>query len=254
MKHKTLWLLGILMFIGSSLFARELPKPGINLYSLRDDISLGREVVRKFETTVRVVHEYQRWNLDEIGAKLATVVPEHHYRFPHYSFRVVENKSLNAFAIPGGFIYVTTGMLEFVKSESELAAVMAHEMTHVNMRHTTNSLTKRDIFQGIFRGLSYAAGEKKKTSVAFGYASLASTIGFNFFDLKWGRKQEKQADLTAVYMLARAGYDPLAVSRFFERLNQRSKKGSGIPGWMRSHPKTDKRALYTAQFASELQK
>ena len=150
-------------------------------------------------------------------------------------------------ALPGGYIYVNTGLIEFAADESELAGVLAHEIAHVAARHGTRSVSRAqtaNIIASIFIG---AMGEKAQA--VYAGASLALPLTF----LKFSRSFEKQADLLGVQYLYASGYDPLGMVQFFERLSaaQRS-RGNLVSNLFKSHPLTKKRVKLVQEAINQL--
>lgn len=152
-----------------------------------------------------------------------------------YSFTVLESDVVNAFAAPGGYVYVTTGLLAVAEDESELACVLAHETGHVVGRHSVRMIQNA-------MGLSMAAelllGDKGEA-----WGQLAG-LGAGLFTMKNSREHEFQADQFAVKYALAAGYDPAGASRFFEKLIDLYGSGpSGVAGWLSTHPATEERIV-----------
>lgn len=157
----------------------------------------------------------------------------------HYQFFVVDNPIVNAFAMPGGFVYVTTGMLAFLDDEAELAAVLGHEVAHVEERHGVEGMRKAVLAE---KGAEYGAS---KASGAVG-PEIAHHVADLFAKLAlsgYGRGQELEADQQGIVMANNAGYDPAGAVRSFERLKalEGGAKGSGFKDFFASHPPTAKR-------------
>jgi predicted Zn-dependent protease len=156
---------------------------------------------------------------------------------PHldWSFRVVDDASVNAFALPGGFIYVTRGILAHLDSEAELAGVIGHEIGHVTARHGVNRMSKAQL-------ANLGLGIGSIVSPKFGrYSDLAGT-GVELLLLKNSRDDERQADDLGVRYMARSQYDPDPMADVFETLRRVSERGGGrMPGWLSTHPAPENR-------------
>ena len=187
-------------------------EPGFNIFSPEDDIEMGREVAREAELELEIIDdtllaEY----VNRLGQQLSMVAPFE--RYP-YQFKLVNDTTINAFALPGGFIYIHRGIIEMADREAELAGVIAHEIGHVALRHGTNQASKAYIAQaplailgGIFGGGSGVGSILTELGIGFGANSIF---------LKFSRDAEKQADLLGAQILHDAGYDPRGMTEFFE--------------------------------------
>ncbi len=207
---------------------REL-KPGWNLFSKEQDIQLGREAAAEIEKQVVVVRDAQLNDyVRRIGERLAAA-PEAG-GFP-YSFKVVADKSINAFALPGGPTYVHTGLIAAAENEAQLAGVMAHEISHVALRHGTNQASKANLIQlpAVLAGAMVGSGSMLGT-----LAQLGIGLGANSVLLKFSRSAERDADLLGARIMSRAGYNPIEMARFFEKLE--AEGGSRGPEFFASHP------------------
>ncbi len=157
-------------------------------------------------------------------------------------------KEINAFALPGGPMFVNRGMFEAASAEGEVAGVMAHELAHVLLRHGTANATKAKKFQ-----MGALAGAIAGAVIGGGWGeaiSQGSQFGLGTWLLKYSREYEKQADLLGAQMMARAGYDPRDLAKMFETIQAQS-KGSA-PQWMSSHPDPGNRSQYIQQEAAKL--
>jgi predicted Zn-dependent protease len=190
-------------------------KPGFNLFTKQQDIQLGQEAaaeVRKKSTLVKdpVLTEY----VNEIGKRLAQSREAKDSGF-NFTFEVVADPAINAFALPGGPMFINTGLLKAIDNEAQLAGVMGHEMSHVILRHGTNQASKADLIQ-IPLAL---AGQLTDNDTMMGQlAQLGIGLGADSVLLKFSRTHESQADLMGSHMMAEAGYDPIQMARFFNKL------------------------------------
>lgn len=224
----------LVLAIATSGFAQTRIVPPANKYSPAEDVKLGQEAAaqaRKELPLLRdpVVDAY----IDSIGQKLAAAIPPD-YRHPefHFTFEVVNQKEINAFALPGGPMFLNRGMIEAAKSEGEIAGVMAHEMAHVVLRHGTAQATKGEKFQ-IGALLGQIAGAVVG-GTAGGLIAQGSQFGLGTWFLKYSREYESQADIFGAQMMARAGYDPREMANMFKTLEEQG--GNGVPEFFSSHP------------------
>ena len=214
-------------------------KPGFNLFSTEQDLEIGRQSAVEVERQLpmlgdRTTEAY----VGAIGKRLAAAIPG--AKFP-YQFKIVNASDINAFALPGGFMYLNRGLIEAAKTEGQLAGVMAHEMSHVALRHGTNQASKAYLGQaglGILGGLFQKDnGSPNRMMEAVG------GFGLNALFLKFSRTDEEQADIVGAQTMAKAGYDPQDMSDFFELL--RSKQAhdpSKVEQFFSSHPAPQDRA------------
>ena len=211
--------------------ARPAPhfKPGFNLFTPEQDIELGRQSAEKISQQVSLLRDESAVNyIKQLGARLAAKAPG----FPFtYRFEVVATKEINAFALPGGYIFVYAGTLAAAKTEGELAGVIAHEISHVALRHGTNQASKAYVAKtgiSILRGIAGGNTDLGNVVEAIGGA------GANMVFLKFGRTAETQADLEGAHMMAAAGYDPRDMANFFKTLEE--KGGQRVPQLLSDHP------------------
>lgn len=205
-----------------------------NGYSVADDVKLGREAAAQAREELPMlgddrVDDY----VERVGERLVAAIPE---QFQHdefdFTFDVVNQKEINAFALPGGPMFLNRGMIEASKSEGEMAGVMAHEISHVALRHGTAQATKGQKFQ-----LGAIAGQVLGAIIggtAGSIISQGSQFGLGAYFLKYGREYESQADILGAQILARAGYDPREMANMFKTIE--AEGGSSGPEWLSSHP------------------
>jgi len=218
---------------------------GVNFYSLEKEIALGKQLAQEVERQAKIIDdpviaEY----VNRVGQNL---VRNSDAKVP-FTIKVLDSEEVNAFALPGGFFFVNSGLILKAESEAELAGVMAHEIAHVAARHGTKQATKGQIAQiGMI-----AASIMLPYSLA-GYAiqqgaSIAIPLGF----LKFSQSMESEADFLGLQYLYKSGYDPTSFVDFFEKIQSLEKKKPGtLAKVFSSHPPTDNR-IKAAQ--AEIQK
>ena len=210
------------------LRARIEHKPGFNTFSPQQDIELGREAVQEVEREMPVVTDPQLSEyVNRLGQNLSRLAPGH--RYP-YQFKLIHAKEINAFALPGGPIYIHTGILTAATSEAQLAGVLAHEISHVALRHSTNQASKAMLAQAPLAIL----GGVLSGGLGGQLAQLGIAFGLNSVFLKFSRGAEQQADEQGAQILYDAGYDPRAMAQFFETIQKES--GGGSLEFLSSHP------------------
>jgi Zn-dependent protease with chaperone function len=210
-------------------------KPGWNVFSEQQDIQLGRQVAQDAERQLPMLnHARVDSYLQQLGRKLAAKAP--FYSYP-YSFKAVNEMSINAFALPGGPVFIHRGVIEAADNEAQLAGVMAHEIAHVALRHGTNQASKAYAWQ---LGLGIFGGVMGSDSLGAVLAQLGAGFAANSVLLKYSRDAERQADVLGTQILYDAGYDPRAMVQFFEKI-ETERKGGGPPEFFSSHPKPENR-------------
>lgn len=211
-------------------------KAGFNLLSPQQDIEIGRQNAQQIEREMRVLADpvVQQF-INNIGKKLAAQAPGE--KFP-YQFKVIDVKEINAFALPGGFLYIHTGAIAAAKNESELAGVMAHEVSHAALRHGTNQMSKQMVAE---KGLGVAAAILRGERGGPSLGDLVLGAGANLLFLRFSRTAEKEADITGAEIMASAGYDPRGLGSFFKTLMTDSPRP---PQLLSDHPDPGNRIEY----------
>ena len=221
-----------------------------NKYPVADDVKLGREAAQEVRQQMPMLNDDRVDDyVDRIGERLASNVPAEfqHHEF-RYTFDVVNLSEINAFALPGGPMFAHRGMIEKAGSEAEIAGVLAHEISHVALRHGTAQASKAGKYQLGQLGaaiLGAVIGGNAGEAVSTGGQLL---IGARF--LKYSRDYEKQADILGAQIMARSGYDPRAMATMFQRIEKES--GGRAPEWLSNHPNPGNRAAYITQEARSL--
>lgn len=213
-------ILALVLALGLSVHAdsRTQLKPGWNLFSPDQDVEMGRQVAKDAENQLSIIRNGDvAAYIDSLGKQLAARAPGE--RYP-YQFKVVNDKAINAFALPGGFVYINRGAIEAADNEAQIAGVMAHEIGHVVLRHGTNQASKAYVAQA---PLSILGGVLGSNSVGSVLAQLGIGFAANSLFLKYSRDAERQADLMGTQILYDSGYNPNAMVEFFEKIQAESK-------------------------------
>jgi beta-barrel assembly-enhancing protease len=225
------------------------PASAINLFSERQEVELGRRSAAEAERQLPMLRDGEVESyVNGIVRRLASAAPGP--RFP-YQARVVNASDINAFALPGGYLYVNRGLIEAVRNEDELAGVLAHEMAHVAERHGTEQLTKA---YGVQAGAGILAqilaGRDGRLGVG---EQVIGSLGLNALMMKFSRDAENEADRVGAQTMARAGYDPLAMASFFDLLQQqRGRNPSAVSQFFSSHPSPANRSANIRRLAQEV--
>ena len=211
-------------------------KPGWNLFSVQQDIVVGKQNAAQAERQLPPcnapkVDAY----LTQLGMKLAAHLDTHGAQYP-WEFHCVNDRAINAFALPGGYVFVNRGAIEAADNEAQLAGVMAHEISHVALRHGTNQASKAQLTQG---GLGIVGG-LFGSGVSGALLEQLGAFAAGGILLRYSRTAETQADVSGTQVLYDSGYDPRAMAQFFEKLEAES-KGKNPPEFFSDHPSPDHR-------------
>ena len=229
-------LAAVAAFLVMACGCETLPAPPINILSTQQEVQLGRELADEIEEQKPIhgdaeLQEYVRG----IGRRLARVAPR---RDVEYRFTVIdEPDTVNAFALPGGHMYLYTGLMRLAENEAELAGVMAHEIGHVAARHHGERLTRMYGYNLLVRVL---LGDDP---------GAAANIASNLVEMNFSRENEREADTIAVELLWRAGYDPGAMLTFMEKMREQEQRRGAAPSlpFLSSHPPTQERIALIRQ-------
>lgn len=165
-----------------------------------------------------------------------------------YDFKILNTPVVNAFAVPGGFVYFTRGILAHFNNEAEFAGVLGHEIGHITARHSAKQYSKQMLLQGLFVGGLILSEDFRN------FADVASQ-GLGLLFLKYGRDAESQSDELGVEYSTKIGYDAVEMANFFNTLDRmRQKSGQSIPEFMSTHPNPANRFQAVQQYASQEQK
>lgn len=207
-----------------------------NILSTQEEVAIGREVANEIEAQEKVLDDpaLQQY-INEIGQRLLIGVER---RDVEYQFKVIDAPdTVNAFALPGGFMYVYTGLIKFCENEAELASVMAHEIAHVSAHHHGEALTRAYGYQ---LALSIILGNNQAQAGRIA-GEFIGGMGMMYFS----RQNEYEADAKGMEYLAQAGYQPGAMVSFMQKLGQASQSGSGggsrLITLFATHPPTSER-------------
>jgi predicted Zn-dependent protease len=213
-------------------------KRELSLISERDEIALGKQ------TDAEISAQYGVYDDSALLAYVQRVgqsMTSHTHR-PHltYHFAILDAPVVNAFAVPGGYIYVTRGILALMSSEAELAVVLAHELGHVNARHSVAKLSQLMLAQV---GLAIGGA----ISETFAKITGAASIGIQLLFLKFSRDDEREADALGVEYSRKGGYNPSEMVNFFSSLEKLGdlSGGQSLPGFLSTHPLTSERVQNT---------
>ena len=206
-------------------------KPGFNMFSKSQDIQLGQEAAKQVREQYQPVqNQFLQDYLKRVGARLAATPDVRESQFP-FTFTLLNEKQINAFALPGGPMFVFTGLVAACDNEAQLAGVMSHEMSHVILRHGTNQASKANL---ISLPAALAGAVVGNGSMLGQLAQLGIGLGANSVLLKYSRDAESQADALGSHIMSEAGYNPIEMARFFEKLE--ASGGARGPQFFSDHP------------------
>jgi predicted Zn-dependent protease len=213
------------------------------LVSEDQEIAMGQESDPQIVATYGVYDDAKlAAYVDAVGQKMARLSDRPNLKF---TFRVLDSPVVNAFALPGGYVYITRGILAHINNEAELAVIMGHEIGHVTARHGAHQQSRATL-----AGLGLGIGSLLSPQVARLGQVAQQALGLLF--LKYSREDETQADQLGVKYSTAAGYDPEAGVQFFHVLDRMSKEsGQSLPTWLATHPAPADRIAHTAQLSAE---
>jgi hypothetical protein len=220
---------------------------GYNAFSPEQEIQIGQQAAAEAARELPILPENDPVSqyVRQLGQKLAAQAPG--FDFP-YSFRVVNQKEINAFALPGGPIFVNLGTIRAADDEGELAGVIAHEISHVALRHATSNISKQQIAQVPLAILGGVLGQGTGAQLA----RLGISLGANSIFLKYSRDAEREADLMGAQIMYDAGFNPYSMVEFFSKLEKEG--GSGVPQFLSDHPNPGNRERDVAQAIAKFPK
>ena len=222
-----------------------------NSYTPAQDVQLGKQAAAEARQQMPILRDDAVSSyLEDIGHRLVAAIPAdmRHPEF-QYTFEPINLREINAFALPGGPTFFNRGMIEAAATEGEVAGVMAHELSHVVLRHGTAQASKAAKYE-----MGSIAGQILGAVIGGGWGQViaqGSQFGLGTAFLRFSREYEKQADLLGAQIMARASYDPRAMANMFKTIEQQG-GGSGGPQWMSDHPNPGNRVAYITQEAQAL--
>jgi beta-barrel assembly-enhancing protease len=227
-----IWAMLVLPLAAAAQTQIRVPK---NKYKIQDDVKIGRETSAQVEKQFPILNDVESTRyIQEVGNRLEAAIPQQ-YRQPQFNctFKIVNARDINAFALPACHLYVNRGMIEAARNEGEMAGVMAHEISHAMLRHGTAQATQQSnplnqiLGIGAILGGAILGGE---TGAAIGQTIYAGLLVYPY-----SREYETQADILGAQILARADYDPRDLANMFRTIEQQS-GGSRGPEWLSTHP------------------
>jgi Zn-dependent protease with chaperone function len=225
------WVMLVLPLASFGQTRISMPK---NRYKVQDDVRLGQQAAAEVERQMPILNDSEATRyIQQVGQRLVNAIPQQ-FQQPafNYRFQIVNASDINAFALPGGPMYVNRGMIEAARSEGEMAGVMAHEIAHIALRHGTSQATKQSnpLNQigtiGLILGGAILGGEQ---------GAQLGALGAQAWMTKYSRDYEEKADILGSQIMANAGYDPRDLANMFRTIEQQS-GGSRGPEWLSSHP------------------
>ncbi|WP_025209368.1 M48 family metalloprotease [Hippea sp. KM1] len=243
MQHKLkggLLILFVLFFVSSCITNPATHRKELNLLPPSAEVSLGSSENKKIIKEIGV-YRYDGLNdyIRSVGKRLLKYVQEKRFS---YSFNILDSYDVNAFSIPGGYVYLTRGILAYIDNEAQLACVLGHELGHINAHHGAVMMTRQMLFN---LGLGVAASSSKKLRKIVPFVA----IGGNLLFLSFSRDQEYQADYLGVEYATLAGYDAMEMARLFEKLKRIEHRGGVLGEFLSTHPSFPHREEKIAEFA-----
>jgi len=240
----------VLLLSATLLASQEQITPPDNKYTPAQDVELGLQAAGEVRQQMPLMRDdLMSSYVEEVGRRLtAAIRPELRHPEFRYTFEVVNVREINAFALPGGPMFVNRGMIEAAKTEGEVAGVMAHELSHVVLRHGTAQASKATKYE-----VGQVAGAVLGAIIGGGWGQVISQgtqFGLGAAFMRFSREFERQADIEGSHILARAGYDPRDMANMFKTIEKQG--GSGGPQWLSDHPNPGNRYDYITREAQLL--
>ncbi len=217
-----------------------------NLFTVEQDVQVGRQAAADAERRLPMVRDSSvQGFVSGIVQALARHAPG--ARYP-YQIKVVNASDINAFALPGGYMYVNRGLIAAVRTEGELAGVLAHEMAHISERHATENVSKQYAARAGLGVLGGLLGLGDSRSVGDQVASVLGGLGATGLFMKFSRDAEYDADRVGARIMHAAGYDPMDTARFFDLLQSQRRRNPGrVEQFFASHPSPSDRSARIRQ-------
>ena len=217
---------------------------GVNIYSVEKEIALGKQLAQEVEKAARIIDDPL---ISEYVNRLGQNIARNSDAKVPFTIKAIDSNEVNAFSLPGGYLFVNTGLILQTQTEAELASVMAHEIAHVAARHGTRQASRGTLANLLTIPLIFIGGWT-------GYGiQQAAGLAIPMTFLRFSRGFEEEADLLGLQYLYKTGYDPLASIDFFERIESFEKKKPGtIAKVFSSHPMTEDRIKKAQKFIQEV--
>ncbi len=230
----------------------QIPK---NKYTVQQDIQLGRQAANEVKRQMPILPESSDADryVESVGRRLVAAIPREYQQSAfEYNFDVVNARDINAFALPGGPMFVNRGMIEAARNEGEMAGVMAHELSHVILRHGTAQATESQSAKYQLPAIGGAILGAIIGGNAGSVIAQGAQLGVGAYLLKYSRNYERQADTLGAQIMAQAGYDPRDLANMFQTIERQSGSSGGGPEWLSSHPNPGNRYEQIMQEANSL--
>lgn len=223
---------------------------GRNFFSMsqEDEIEIGKKADKDIVKTLGLIKNKKIIDyVNSIGQKIVNAISNPEFE---YHFKIIDTKDVNAFALPGGYVYITRGMLALIGSDAELAVILGHEIGHITSHHGVKQMKKMQA-ASILTLLGMIAtinSPKDATALVVSATTLSQHILSGY-----GRDAERQSDLLSIVYTHKAGYDPRVISKFFKKLKSLERfSGRSYHGFMASHPDTIERIISSEQKAESI--
>ncbi len=250
MRGRIAWLALVSVFLlPLSAFSQTKISYHGNKFKPSDDVKLGLQAAQEAERQLPILRDRDATDyVSRVGQRLVSSIPSEfqHPEFRYY-FKIINASDINAFALPGGPMYLNRGMIEAARNEGEMAGVMAHELSHVALRHGTAQATKAQKY-GLLAGILGIGGQILGGPI--GTAAQLGAQGVGVYFLKFSREYETEADILGAQIMARANYDPVDLANMFRTI-ERVSGGSG-GGFLSDHPSPQNRYARIQQEAQYL--
>ena len=230
MRNKLFTIVAMITVASTALAQMKDLQPGFNLFSAQQDIQVGREAAAQVEREQPIIRNTEVTNYVTGLVQRLARSPHAGKEFPFF-VRIVSDKSVNAFALPGGPLFVNTGLIALADNESQLAGVLAHEMSHIRLRHGTNQASKANLVQLPLALLGGVGGD----GILGQLAQLGMGVGAGSVLMKMSRSAETQADYNGAQIMAEAGYNPIEMAQLFQKLEAQEGQARPIQ-FLSDHP------------------
>jgi predicted Zn-dependent protease len=217
-----------------------VPQPGFNSYTVEQDIEIGRQLSAEADKQVPLANNRDLQNyVTTLGQRLARQPEGGSYP---YTFKMINDPQINAFALPGGPVYLNSGIVMNADNEAQVAGVLAHEISHVALRHGTNQASKAQLFDILGQIGASVLGDRGAVAQI---GQLGLGVGLSAVLLSYSRAAESEADALGARIMSGAGYNPVEMARFFEKLEEGG--GGGAVEFLSSHPSPGNRVAAVSE-------